>query len=134
MYKHLWPVLSLFVGMIVACAHVDYAYRHDVAGVVLDAASGAPLAGAVVDRVESGLTNAADPALYRRTTGPDGTFRFLYSGLGGKPEKFQRWELIVRLPGWQSVTLASNVRWHAFVDGQASYGYVLTNLRVHLVR
>ncbi len=124
-------MLGIACLMMFACAKVDYAYRHDVAGRVVDGQTGRAVNNAIVERIEEGVPTDAVRDLYRRVTGPDGSFRFEYSGLGGKPEQCQIWMLQVQAVGYQSRTITNTVAWQPFRESNtASYGYILTNLRI----
>jgi len=124
-------MLGIACLMMFACAKVDYAYRHDVAGRVLDGQTGRAVPGAIVERIEDGVPPDAVRDMYRRETDANGCFRFEYSGLGGKPEQCQLWMLQVQAVGYQSRTITNTVAWQPFRESNtASYGYILTNLRI----
>lgn len=129
--------VRLFVGIAVpfalaGCARIDYAYRHEVAGRVVHAVTGRPLAGVTVERLEAGMTNTPARALYLRTTAADGTFRFLYSGLGPRPLPVHEWVLVLDKQGYRRASVTNRVSWLPFAEGRAAYGYVLTNLQLRL--
>ena len=122
-------MLGIACLMMFACAKVDYAYRHDVAGRVVDGQTGRAVPGAIVERIEDGCLDAVRD-MYRRETDANGCFRFEYSGLGGKPEQCRSGCSRSKL-GYQSRTITNTVAWQPFRESNtASYGYILTNLRI----
>jgi len=120
--------------MILACAKVDYAYRHDVAGRVVDGQTGRGITGAIIERIEDGVPQGAVRDLYRRETDADGRFRFEYSGLGGKPEQCQLWVLQARANGYQPTTISNTIAWQPYREGSTGFGYILTNLDIKILK
>lgn len=127
-----FAALSLLTVAVGACRTVDYAYRHEVSGRVLNAANGIPVAGVTVERLEAGMTNTPVRDIYRRLTAADGTFSFLYSGLGPRPAAAQEWVLSLRKPGYVTSLVTNRVPWTPFTEGRSNFGYVLGALDLRL--
>lgn len=128
-------MLGIACLMMLACAKVDYAYRHDVSGRVVDDQTGRAVPGAIVERIEDGVPAGAVRDLYRRETDGAGRFRFEYSGLGGRPEQCQTWLLHVRAAGYRPKTVTNTIAWQPYSESSASrFGYVLTNLGIRLAK
>jgi hypothetical protein len=112
------------------CRTVDYAYRHRVAGTVRDAA-GKPVAGAVVERVWPESPGLKDESgLYRRTSAADGSFEFLYSGLGGKPLASDEWVLAAIHDHHGKAEVRIMLRWRPFSGTNDDFGYVTDGIRI----
>ena len=124
--------ISTVLFVLAGCARIDYAYRHEVAVRVVHAVTGRPLAGVTVERLEAGMTNTPARALYLRTTAADGSFRFLYSGLGPRPLPAHEWVLFLHKAGYRPASVTNRVSWLPFAEGRAAFGYVLTNLQLRL--
>jgi hypothetical protein len=118
----------LWVGLLPACVHRDYLYRHAVSGHVL-APDGTGVVATVTRVEQPGATAVYGlPELYQRTTTADGAFRFEYSGLGGRPEPRMTWYLAAAAQGYETGTRAVELAW----SDEEPVGYVLLDVVIEL--
>ncbi|MBN2496843.1 MAG: carboxypeptidase regulatory-like domain-containing protein [Deltaproteobacteria bacterium] len=119
--------LSIF-----ACVQTDYLYRHEVRGRVLGP-GGVPVSGATVMRAvgESGEQQYGLADLYRRTTAEDGSFAFVYQGLGPEPEPAHVWFLSVYAEGMRGEVKKIEVRWRDGAQPE-QMGYIETGIELRL--
>jgi hypothetical protein len=108
---------TLALGFGFACK--DYAYRHEIAGTIVDA-KGAPVASVSVQRV----TDKNDPygvdELYKRISNDRGEFSFVSEGRGPSPVPSAPWRLQVDFGGEKRVYPVS-VLWSAGDAGCSGY-------------
>ena len=128
----LWKWMSLglllLAGLIIiqcACKTVDYMYRHDVSGVVVDENNN-PVVGALVYRPEG------VDYIYERITDDQGQFSFEYSGLGREPEEFLEWTLMIEHEGYQNQELIIQIPWVNYEEGREDYGYVKQDIQIQV--
>jgi hypothetical protein len=81
-----------FLSFASACR--DYAYRHDISGTVVDS-KGAPVASAVVQRIDDKDKPYGVDELYKRTTNAKGEFQFVSEGRGPSPVPSAPWRFQV---------------------------------------
>ncbi|MCC6274603.1 MAG: hypothetical protein IT569_01975 [Leptospiraceae bacterium] len=104
------------------CKTVDYAYRHEIAGKIVDF-KGREIPGAVVCKIESVEEKCTEREIYTRITDRKGNFQFIYSGLGGKPEPKMIWILLVKHPKFNPLIDKFNIDWIPF-QNSPEYGYI----------
>jgi hypothetical protein len=106
----------------------DYAYRHEVSGVVLTA-SGAPLASVFVLRVNSKNEPYGVPDLYQTKTDAAGHFEFKNEGRGPSPTTKAPWRIAVETPTKARIFYDVDAVWNA--TGTCT-GYCATGLTLQI--
>jgi hypothetical protein len=108
-------VIATYAG---ACK--DYPYRHEIAGTVTDA-KGAPVASAVVLRVDDKDNAYGVDELYKRTTSDKGEFSFISEGRGPSPMPSAPWRLQVDFGKGVKQVYPLNVAYSAGANGCTGY-------------
>jgi hypothetical protein len=107
----------------------DYAYRHEIAGHVVTVGD-APVAGAVVQRVnDKGDPYGHDDA-YRRVTDAQGNFSFVAEGRGPSPMAYAPWTLKVTKDNVGERTLEVRAAWSE--DRATCFGYCAKGFTIEL--
>lgn len=120
--------LFIFVSLIVCI--VDYAYRHNVAGVVTDS-QGNPIPTVLVLRsLES--TGQRDPGEKQQSTDSQGKFEFLHESVGSKPKDKITWILTFEHPEFQTKQVRIDLFWVKTKHNALNYGYVKKDIIVQL--
>lgn len=116
--------------LLVGCK--DYAYRHEVAGRVVNT-TGEPIAGALVQRVQrvndKGEAYGNDES-YRRTTDGDGRFSFVAEGRGPSPLPYAPWTL--RVTKDRHVERQLDVRAVWSDDRNGCFGYCAKDVAIEM--
>ncbi len=132
-------VSAILIISCISCTtrYVDYAYSHDVWGIVVNK-KGEPIRGVVVERVENGVDMNQSlygvASIYKRTTDKMGRFRFYYSGLGGKPDTNFTWHLLFTHRKYKKRIITLTIPWRIYKKNTKSYGYVKESLRIILIK
>ncbi|RYZ65030.1 MAG: carboxypeptidase regulatory-like domain-containing protein [Proteobacteria bacterium] len=106
----------------------DHAYRHEIAGRVTDGA--APVAGALVQRVNDKGEPYGNDDAYRRVTDADGRFSFVAEGRGPSPMAYAPWTLHVTHEKHAERTLEVRATWSD--DRATCFGYCAKDLAVDM--
>lgn len=110
-----------------ACS--DHSYRHEIAGRVVGA-NNAPIADAVVQRVNDKGDPYGNDETYRRTTAADGTFSFVAEGRGPSPMPYAPWTLRVTHPGHVERQLEVRAAWSN--DRATCFGYCAKDFSIEM--
>lgn len=129
--KFYLTVSVCIILFLTACS--EYAYRHEIEGVLIDSVNN-PVAGARLRRqTENGKPYGAEH-VYEIYSSSDGKFSFIFSGLGRKPKPVDTWRVAIEHPDFHNTSFTINVSWTERPDTSGSYGYIKKNIIVQLER
>lgn len=117
---HLRRVAAVLATLTVGSACKDYAYRHEVAGMVVDT-KGAPITGVSVQRVDDKNNSYGVDELYKRVTNEKGEFSFVNEGRGPSPMPSAPWRLQVDFGAGNTKVFPLDVRFSEGKDGCTGY-------------
>lgn len=127
----LLPRLVLLPLLLLGCR--DYAYRHELEGVVLDA-KGAPLANAEVQRLNEKSEPYGFDSDYLRVTDEAGHFSFAAEGRGPSPLEAAPWRLRVKHAEAGEREVEVQARWQEQREGAVCWGYCAKGLSLQFDR